>query len=162
MYGQTYGVEESFKYSHYTHNTFLKRVPVRHVSSVQTVTSQSRSYFTTDGQSVSMSWCEPTLRLLTRCYFLSEGFCLKVDALPLQGALSDEMVGLQFAVPSLNDSSRKEPVTIFYCLIWGSRNLEGQVPLFISPGRGWPNYILRHWDHFMSPLTTRRAKVEVL
>jgi hypothetical protein len=29
--------------------------------------------------------------------------------------------------------SRSEPETILYCLIWDSPNLEGQVPIFISP-----------------------------
>jgi hypothetical protein len=42
-------------------------------------------------------------------------------------------MGLQFAVQSLNGPSRTEPVTILYCLIWDSPNLEGQVPVFISP-----------------------------
>jgi hypothetical protein len=51
----------------------------------------------------------------------------------LWGALPDERTGLQFAVQSLNGPSRAEPVTIFYCLIWDSPNLEGQVPVFISP-----------------------------
>jgi hypothetical protein len=34
---------------------------------------------------------------------------------------------------SLNGPSRSEPETILYCLIRDSRNLEGQVPVFISP-----------------------------
>jgi hypothetical protein len=46
--------------------------------------------------------------------------------------LSDDRTSLQFAVHSLNGPSRSEPVTIFYCLIWGSPNLESQVPAFIS------------------------------
>jgi hypothetical protein len=29
--------------------------------------------------------------------------------------------------------SRSEPETILYCLIWDSPNLEGQIPVFISP-----------------------------
>jgi hypothetical protein len=41
--------------------------------------------------------------------------------------------GLQFAVQSLNGPSRAEAVTILYCLIWDSPNLEGQVPVFIFP-----------------------------
>jgi hypothetical protein len=28
-----------------------------------------------------------------------------------------------------------------------SPNLEGQVPIFISPGTGWPGYTRRHWVH---------------
>jgi hypothetical protein len=49
------------------------------------------------------------------------------------GALSDDRIGLQFAVQSLNGASRAEHVAILYCLIWDSTNLEGQVPVFISP-----------------------------
>jgi hypothetical protein len=45
----------------------------------------SRSYFTTDGQSVSMSWC--------RAHF-GTCDCLTVAALFLWGALSDERTGL--------------------------------------------------------------------
>jgi hypothetical protein len=78
--------------------------------------SRSRSYFTTDGQPV-FPGVKLTLRLVTRYYFLSEGFCLKVGVLFLWGALSHERVGLQFAVLSLNGPSRAEPVTILYCLI---------------------------------------------
>jgi hypothetical protein len=53
---------------------------------------------------VSQSVCqgiEPTLGLVTRHYFLSEGcFCLKVAVLSLWGALSDERSGLSFSVSS--------------------------------------------------------------
>jgi hypothetical protein len=41
---------------------------------------------------------EPTLGLVTRYCFLCEVFCLKVAVLSLWGALSDERMGLQFAV----------------------------------------------------------------
>jgi hypothetical protein len=50
----------------------------------------------------------------------------------MYSSLSDERTGLQFAVQSLNGPSRAEPVTILYCLIWDSPNLEDQVPIFIS------------------------------
>jgi hypothetical protein len=40
---------------------------------------------------------------------------------------------LRFAVQSLNGPSHAEPETILYCIIWDSPNLEGQVPVFISP-----------------------------
>jgi hypothetical protein len=69
---------------------------------------------------VSQSVClgiEPTLALLTRYYFLSEGCCLKVAVLFLWGAITDERTGLQFAVQSLNGPSPAEPVTILYSLI---------------------------------------------
>jgi hypothetical protein len=63
--------------------------------------SRSRSYFTSDSQSVCLG-AEPTLGLVTRYYFLSEGCCLKAAVLSLWGALSDERTSLQFAVKSLN------------------------------------------------------------
>jgi hypothetical protein len=65
--------------------------------------------------------------LMTRYYFLSECCRMKFTVLYLWGALSDERMGLQFAVKSLNGPSRAEPVTILYCLILDSPNLEGQV-----------------------------------
>jgi hypothetical protein len=70
--------------------------------------------------------------LAIRYYFLSECCCLKSTVMFLLGALSDERTGLQFAVQSLDGLSRTEPVTIFYCLVWDSPNMEGQVPVFIS------------------------------
>jgi hypothetical protein len=58
---------------------------------------------------------------------------------------------------SLLGLSPAELIAIFYCLIWDSPNLEGQVPVFISPGTGWPpNYTPGHWVPFLSPLTTGR------
>jgi hypothetical protein len=42
-----------------------------------------------------------------------------------------------------------------------SPNFEGQVPVFLSPGTGWPGYTPRHWVPFSSSPTTRRATVEV-
>jgi hypothetical protein len=55
-------------------------------------------------------------------------------------ALSDERTGLYFAVKLLLvlvravtlGSSPAELAAIFFCLIWNSSNLEGQVPVFIS------------------------------
>jgi hypothetical protein len=86
---------------------------------------RSQSYFTTGGQSVSMSWC--------RAHPGTSDHCLRVEALYLWGALSDDRTDLQFLVQSLNGPSRAEPVTILYCLIRDSPNMEGQVSIFISP-----------------------------
>jgi uncharacterized membrane protein len=54
-----------------------------------TVCRQSRSDVTSDDQSVCRG-VEPTVELVTRYYFLSEGCYLKVAVLSLWGALSDE------------------------------------------------------------------------
>jgi hypothetical protein len=79
----------------------------------------------TIGQSVSqyVLVSSTLVGLGTRYYFLLECCCLKVAVLFLWDALSDERTGLQFAVQSHNGSSRAEPVTILYCLIWDSPNL---------------------------------------
>jgi hypothetical protein len=47
------------------------------------------------------SGIEPTLRLVTRYYFLSEGCFLKVAVLSLWGDLSNERSGLSFVILSL-------------------------------------------------------------
>jgi hypothetical protein len=79
---------------------------------------------------------EVTLRLT-----VSQPICLGIEypcgtcdqiLFPVRMLLS-EICGLQFAVQSLNCPIRAEPITILYCLIWDSPNLEGQVPVFISP-----------------------------
>jgi hypothetical protein len=60
------------------------------------------------------------------------------------GVLSDERVDLLFTFPAgpCQSSLFRGPIlaeltTIFYCLIWDSSNMEGQVPVFtrISPSR---------------------------
>jgi hypothetical protein len=73
--------------------------------------------------------------LATRYYFLSVCCCLKFAVLFLWGSLSDERTGMKFLVQSLNGPSRAKLVTVLYCLIWDPPppNLEGQVPVFISP-----------------------------
>jgi hypothetical protein len=90
---------------------------------------QSQSYFMTDSQSVSQY-----VLVLSPLWDLWPDitFFLKVAVLSQRGALFDERMGEQFAVQSLNALSHAEPVTILYCLIWDSPNLEGQVPIFIS------------------------------
>jgi hypothetical protein len=103
-----------------------------------------RSYFMTDGQSVSRSVClgvEPTLGLPARYYFLSEGCCLKVAVLFLWGALYDERTRLQFAVQSLIGPSRAGPITIPYCLIWSPEAPETEGPvsrIYIPQKQGGP------------------------
>jgi hypothetical protein len=81
--------------------------------------------------------------LATVYYFLSECCCLKFAVLFVWGVLSDERPGLQFAMHLLKGPSRTKPVSILYCLIRDSPNLEAQVPVFISPqdmppGTGMP------------------------
>jgi hypothetical protein len=73
-----------------------------------------QSSLTRDGQSVSQSVCqgiEPTLKLVTRYYFLPEGCCLKVAVLSLWGALSDERP--RFAIVSSYITPRRKQKTPF-------------------------------------------------
>jgi hypothetical protein len=39
-------------------------------------------------------------------------------------------------------------MTLFYCLIWDTPNLEGQIPYLFPPGTGWLSYIPGHWVPF--------------
>jgi hypothetical protein len=45
---------------------------------------------------------------------------------------------------SLLGRSPTELTAIFYCLIWDSPNLEGQVPVSVSPRTGCPSYTPGH------------------
>jgi hypothetical protein len=56
---------------------------------------------------------------------------------------------------------RKVHSHVLQSQIWDSPNPEGQVPVFISPGAGWPNYTRRNWVQFSSPLMARRVTVEI-
>jgi hypothetical protein len=92
--------------------------------------SQSQSYFTTDGRSVSMSWLDPFGA--HDQILLFPFFCRKIAFLFSLGALSDERTGLQFTVQSVSGQSRGGLATIHYCLLWD------------------------YWVPFPSPLTTCR------
>jgi hypothetical protein len=54
-------------------------------------------------------------------------------------------------------------MTTFYCIrfetppTWRARS-----PYLYPPGTGWPSYTPKHFVHFSSPPTTRRATVEAL
>jgi hypothetical protein len=74
-------------------------------------------------------------------------FCLTSAGFLLWGALSDERMGTLFTRTiasgpcQSNNSGVQVPQNsdhIFYCLIWDSPNLEGQVPIFVSQEQGGP------------------------
>jgi hypothetical protein len=53
-------------------------------------------------------------------------------------------------------------MTIFYCLRFDtSPTWRAMSPYLYPPETGWPGYTPRHWVRFSSPLTTRRATVEI-
>jgi hypothetical protein len=63
----------------------------------------------------------------------------------------------------LRPESRETHDHILLSQIRDSPNLNGQVPVFLSPGTEWPSYTPRHWVPFSSPPTciTRRATVHI-
>jgi hypothetical protein len=83
-------------------------------------------------------------------------FCLRVGC-----PLWREDASVVCSAVTLWSESRRTHNYILLCEFWDSSNLEGQVPVFISPGTGWHNYTFRHRVPFPSPLTTRRTTMEV-
>jgi hypothetical protein len=110
-------------------NELPGRLPL-YSSPLKTLSKVKSSYFTTDGRSVSQSVSQYVL-VSSPLWDLRPNItsCTRVAVLSLWSALSDERTGLQFAVQSLNGPSRAE----LHCLISDSPNVEGQVPVFISP-----------------------------
>jgi hypothetical protein len=78
------------------------------------------------------------------------GFCYFVVPPLTRGWVCSLLYNYFWALPehSLLGRSLAELTAIFCCLIWDSANLEGQVPVFISPGTGWPSYTLGHRGTF--------------
>jgi hypothetical protein len=70
---------------------------------------------------------EISFRQLRVCYFVAPSLT--------RGRVCNLLYNWLWVLPeqSLLGPSSAEPTTIFYCLIWDSPNLEGQVPVFISP-----------------------------
>jgi hypothetical protein len=97
------------------------------------VISESESYVTTDGQSVSLSWHKAPIWGLRLDFY----YCQTVAGLLMWDALSDERTGLSFTI-SAGPRKHSHPVglvTTFYCL--------------------------RFQTSLLSPPMTRRAMVEV-
>jgi hypothetical protein len=115
--------------------------------------------FATDGQSASTSWCRAALWGPWPDFIYSLVWHVLPSSCRVPSLTRGQVCILQCT--SLTGQSREGPVTIYYCLIWGSPDLEDEVPVFISPGTGWPSSTSRHRVPFSSPLTTRRVTVEV-
>jgi hypothetical protein len=75
----------------------------------ETVAVYCRSHITTDGQPLCQG-IEPTLELVTKYYFLSEGYFPKFAVLSLWGTLSDERSGLSLAVYCENRTEHTDTV----------------------------------------------------
>jgi hypothetical protein len=96
-----------------------------------------------------------SFRQLWVCYFVAPSL--------MRGQVCNLLYNCFWALPeqSLLGQSPTELMAIFYCLIWDSLNLEGQVPVFISPRNRVAQLYLLALVPFLSPFTTRRAAVEV-
>jgi hypothetical protein len=75
----------------------VQRGPIRNENIKREVhhSSQSQSHITTEGQSVSVSWCQAQSGTFDQRSF----FFFKVTVLSLWSALSDERSGLSFVSP---------------------------------------------------------------
>jgi hypothetical protein len=124
---------------------------------------RSRSYFTTDSQSVSMSW----YRVPFWDLWLDITSCRNVAVWNLRSCIcwapsltrgrvcnlqcNHSIVRVaQNAKPYFTVSSESPPT-------WRAR-----FPYLYPPGTGWPSYTPGHWVPFTSSFTTLRATVEVL
>jgi hypothetical protein len=79
---------------------------------------QSQSYFTTDSQSVSMSWCRAPLWGPWPDFTFFFCFAGKLLCSSSCCALSDERTSLQIVVQSVSGQSRGGLISIHYSLIW--------------------------------------------
>jgi hypothetical protein len=101
--------------------------------------------------------------ILLKIFFRQLRICYFVAPSLTRGRVCNLLYNCFWALPeqSLLDRSPSELTTIFYCLIWDSPNLEGQVPVFISPRNRMVQLYPRALGSLLSPLTTRRATVEL-
>jgi hypothetical protein len=88
-----------------------------------------------------------------RSYFY---YCQTAAGLFMWGTLSDEKMGLSFTTCCWSSQAQS-----LLSQIRDPPNLEGQVPVFISPRNRVTQLYPRHWVPFPSPPTTRRATLEV-
>jgi hypothetical protein len=97
------------------------------------------SYFTTDSPSASLSWCQVPIWDQRPIFSFTLKFPLRVCSFVAPSLTRGRFCNLLYnclcALPeqSLLGRSPTELMTIFYCLFLDFPNLEGQVPVFISP-----------------------------
>jgi hypothetical protein len=98
---------------------------------------------------------EISFRQLRVCYFVASSLT--------RGQVCDLLYNFFWALPeqSLLGRSPAELTAIFYCLICDSPNLDGKVSFFMSLKNWVAQLHHRALGSLFSPLTTRRATVEV-
>jgi hypothetical protein len=113
----------------------------------------------TDSQSASLSWCQAPI-WDPRPIFLSLVRQLRVYYIVAPSLTRERVCNLLYncfwALPeqSLLGRSPTELTTIFYCHIWDSPNLEGQIPVFTSPRNRVVQLYPRTLGSLWTPLTT--------
>jgi hypothetical protein len=105
-------------------------------SKLGVIPSQSQSYITTDGQSASLFWCQapiwhprPIFPLLSFIIFRQ----FDDVGRPLWREVGSVVFSFCWASPALPSSDDSHGTHEHILLSWDSPNLEGQVPVFISP-----------------------------
>jgi hypothetical protein len=123
-----------------------------HLIKVSSTEGQSHSYITTDSQSASLSWCQtpiwdprPNFPFLFFNWQFGVYWCGESSL--TRGWICNLLVQF-WALPeqSLSGPGLSELMTIFYCFIWDSTNLEGRGLLihYIRSQKGCYNPIQRH------------------
>jgi hypothetical protein len=135
------------------------------------IKSKSKLYYDQQsvGQSVLLSGTY--LGLATNFFFFFLHWQLRVSwcgaSSLTRGWVCNLLYNCFWALPeqSLSGPSSAELTAIIYCLTWDSLTRRPRSPYLYPPGTGWPSYTPPpppgHWVPFLSPLTTRRATVEV-
>jgi hypothetical protein len=109
--------------------------PRQRSPSLAWVPQDSRPYFIVVNlrTTVSLSWCQETIWVPWPDFFYLSNDC----GFPLwrEDRSVIYLYNCFWTLPKrpLSCTSSVELTAIFYCLIWDSPNLEGQVPVFISP-----------------------------
>jgi hypothetical protein len=125
----------------------------------------SQSQPTTDGQSVSLSWCPVPIWGQRSAFY----YCQTVAGFLMWDVLSDEWTVLFFAIATDPRQRSHSRVRVpwnswpYFTKILDSPNPEDQVPAYtyMSPGTRLPTYTQGHWISFSSSPTASRATVEV-
>jgi hypothetical protein len=142
---------------HFIENSSLYKIDK---SSISPMTGFSfQSYVMTDSQLASLSWCQAPIwgPRPDFCY------CQAVAGLLMWGTISDERMGLLFAIsagpcPCWHSHSQvKVPWDSWLHFTASDLRLppawSARSPYLYLPSTGWPSYTPGHWVPFMSPPT---------
>jgi hypothetical protein len=157
-------MSQSFGVAHFSFNGRLRQHIFELVSSESQIQTHTHSYFTTDGQSASVLMSNNHLGPKV-IFLLLRDYCKFVYVgRPLwrkEGSVI-YMCGGPSPAQSFLGTSLTVLMTAFYCLsVDTSQTRKVRSPYFYLSGTGWPSQTPRHWALLSSPLTTRRATVEV-